>query len=94
MSLLPTFRPRIRMLSDEFVARIIDEAFDVMEKTGLMFENARALDILAEHGQRVDRQAERAYLSRSLVEKANRQRPEEPDDVECQRQRLDGHRRG
>ncbi len=34
MSLLPTFRPRIRMLSDEFVARIIDEAFDVMEKTG------------------------------------------------------------
>lgn len=94
MSLLPTFRPRIRMLSDEFVARIIDEAFDVMEKTGLMFENARALDILAEHGQRVDRKAERAYLSRSLVEKANRQRPEEPDDVECQRQRLDGHRRG
>ena len=70
MSLLPTFRPRVEMLAREFVDRIIDEAFDVMATTGLMFENERALDILAEHGQRVDRDGQRVYLQRGFVEKA------------------------
>ena len=45
MSLLPTFRPRLQMVAPELIDRIIDEAFDVLAKTGLMFENDRALDV-------------------------------------------------
>ncbi len=70
MSLLPTLRPRIEMLSSKFIDQIIDEAFEVNEKLGLQFENPKALGILAEHGQRIDRGKERAYLSRDFVEKA------------------------
>jgi trimethylamine--corrinoid protein Co-methyltransferase len=70
MSLLPTLRPRIEVLSREFIDRIIDEAFEVNATLGLQFENPRALAILGDHGQRIDRARERAYLSRDFVEKA------------------------
>jgi trimethylamine:corrinoid methyltransferase-like protein len=70
VSLLPTFRPRIEVLSKEFIERIIDEAFEVNATLGLQFENPRALALLAEHGQRIDRARERVYLSRDFVEKA------------------------
>ena len=70
MSLLPTLRPRVEVLSPQFIDRVIDEAFEVNATLGLQFENPRALSILAEHGQRVDRASERAYLSRGFVEKA------------------------
>ncbi len=70
MSLLPTHRPRIEVLSREFIDKIIDEAFEVNATLGLQFEHPKALEILADHGQRIDRAKERAYLSRDFVEKA------------------------
>ncbi|MFQ5878038.1 MAG: trimethylamine methyltransferase family protein [Acidobacteriota bacterium] len=70
MSLVEPLRPRLRMLSEEFIDRIIDEAFEVNEKLGLQFEHPRALALLGEHGQRIDRHRERAYLRRDFVEKA------------------------
>jgi len=70
VSLIPTYRPRVQMISDDLVGRIIDEAFDVLERIGLQFENDRALDLLAEHGQRVERSTQHAFLSRGFVEKA------------------------
>lgn len=70
MSLLPTFRPRVQVLSPEFVERVIEEAFEVNATLGLQFENPQALAILAEHGQRVDRAKERVWLSRDFVEQA------------------------
>lgn len=70
MSLLPTFRPRIQMISDDMIDRIIDEAFEVLETIGLQFEHPRALALLGDHGQRIDRENEHAFLSRDFVEKA------------------------
>jgi trimethylamine--corrinoid protein Co-methyltransferase len=70
MTLLPTFRPRVQMIDDALVDRIIDEAFDVLETIGLQFENERAVDLLAAHGQKVDRTAQRVWLDRGFVEKA------------------------
>jgi len=70
VSLLPTFRPRVQMLSDEMIDRIIDEAFEVLSTIGLQFEHPRALALLGEHGQRIDAASERAWLSRDFVEKA------------------------
>lgn len=70
MSLVPTFRPRIQMLSKEMIDRIVDEAFDVLETVGLQFEHPKALALLGEHGQRIDKATERAWLSRDFIEKA------------------------
>ena len=75
MSLLPTHRPRVEMLSQVFIERIIDEAFEVNEKLGLQFEHPKALALLGEHGQKIDREKERAYLSRDFVEKAIQSAP-------------------
>src|SRR5437867_3663720 len=58
------------MLSEELIDRIIDEAFDVLSTIGLQFEHPKALSVLGEHGQRIDRTGERAYLDRDFVEKA------------------------
>src|SRR5882672_5764958 len=58
------------MLSEEFIVRIIDEAFEVLSEIGLQFEHPKALSLLGEHGQRIDAANERAYLSRDFVEKA------------------------
>jgi trimethylamine--corrinoid protein Co-methyltransferase len=76
MSLLPTFRPRLQMVAPELIDRVIDEAFDVLAQTGLMFENDRAIDIFGEHGQRVDRGTQRVWLDRGFVEKAIESAPE------------------
>src|SRR6185295_18719615 len=70
LSLVPTFRPRIQMLSKEMIDRIIDEAFDVLGTIGLQFEHPKALALLGEHGQRIDKASERAWLSRDFIEKA------------------------
>lgn len=70
MSLLPTFRPRIQMVAPEMIDRIIDEAFDVLAQTGLLFENDRAVEIFGEHGQKIDREKQRVWLERGFVEKA------------------------
>jgi trimethylamine--corrinoid protein Co-methyltransferase len=58
------------MLSEEMVDRIIDEAFEVLETIGLQFEHPKALALLGDHGQRIDRASERAWLKRDFVEKA------------------------
>ncbi|HKB08357.1 MAG TPA: trimethylamine methyltransferase family protein, partial [Candidatus Polarisedimenticolia bacterium] len=75
MSLLPTFRPRVQMLSEEMIDRIIDEAFEVLSVIGLQFEHPKALALLGEHGQRIDKESERAWLSRDFVEKAIQSAP-------------------
>jgi trimethylamine--corrinoid protein Co-methyltransferase len=70
VTLLPTFRPRVQMIDDALVDRIIDEAFDVLQTIGLQFENERAVDLFAAHGQRIDRATQRVWLERGFVEKA------------------------
>jgi len=75
VSLVPTFRPRIQMLSKEMIDRIIDEAFDVLGTVGLQFEHPKALALLGEHGQRIDKATERAWLSRDFIEKAIQSAP-------------------
>jgi trimethylamine--corrinoid protein Co-methyltransferase len=75
VSLVPTFRPRVQMLSEELIDRIIDEAFDVLSVVGLQFEHPKALALLGEHGQRIDRGTERAFLARDFVERAIQSAP-------------------
>ncbi len=65
------------MIAPEMIDHILDEAFDVLAQIGLMFENDRALEILGEHDQRIDRENQRVWFNRSLVEKALASAPAE-----------------
>lgn len=75
MSLEPTFRPRVQMIADALIDRIVDEAFEVLQTIGLQFENDRAVEIFAEHGQKVDRESQRVWLTRDFIEKGLKSAP-------------------
>ena len=48
-------RPSVRVLSDELVGRIVDEALALLREPGVRVHNEEALGLLAEAGAEVDR---------------------------------------
>jgi len=63
-------RPTLRLLSDELIRQILAEAYDILEHLGVEVHNPGLLDLLAEHGARVDRATNRAFLPEPLVRRA------------------------
>jgi trimethylamine--corrinoid protein Co-methyltransferase len=68
MIMIAAKRPKLELLSPEFVAKIVEEAYLLLERQGIFVENAEALDLLAAAGMKVDASAARAHLTRKLVE--------------------------
>jgi trimethylamine--corrinoid protein Co-methyltransferase len=68
--MIKTIRPELKFLSREFIQKIIDEAFDILEKQGVFVENQEALKLLREAGMRVDASAQRVHISSRLVEES------------------------
>jgi len=65
-----TKRPLVSLLSTEFIERIIEEAKDVLEKTGVWVENKEGLELLGNGGARIDREKEKAFIPKRLVEES------------------------
>lgn len=65
---MDSLRPGIKMLSDEMIDRIIDEALDVLEKVGVFVESDEAVKLLTDAGARYDRESRRTFFHRELVE--------------------------
>ena len=63
-------RPSMKVLSDELLARIVEEAKDVLEETGVVVYNEEGLKILSDSGARTDPSELKAYIPRNLVETA------------------------
>ncbi len=61
-------RPKIELLSQAFVDRIVDEALTLLERHGVLVENAEALRLLGEGGAAIDKGGQRAYPGRKLIE--------------------------
>ncbi|HSA95363.1 MAG TPA: trimethylamine methyltransferase family protein, partial [Acidobacteriota bacterium] len=70
-------RPKIELLSREFVEKIVDEGLTLLERQGVMVENAEALKLLGDAGAAVDRAGQRVRLGRKLVEDALASTPAE-----------------
>jgi trimethylamine--corrinoid protein Co-methyltransferase len=70
-------RPTLRLLDDALIGRILAEARDLLESLGVEVHNPGLLDLLAEHGARVERGSSRAYLGASLVDRALASAPRE-----------------
>jgi trimethylamine--corrinoid protein Co-methyltransferase len=61
-------RPKLELLSPAFIDKIVDEGFALLERHGIMVENAEALKLLGDAGAAIDRAGQRARLGRTLVE--------------------------
>jgi trimethylamine--corrinoid protein Co-methyltransferase len=65
--MIETIRPKLELLSREFIEKIIEEAYLILENTGIFVENAEALSLLSDAGMRIDDSHQRAFLTPELV---------------------------
>ncbi len=66
--MIPKIRPEIRLLSPELVEKIIQEAYILLEKTGVFVENDEALRLFRDAGMRIETSQQRVFLEASLVD--------------------------
>ena len=65
-----TRKPKLELLSKELVEKIVDEGLTLLERHGVLVENAEALGLLAAAGASVDRASGRVRMGRKLVQDA------------------------
>ena len=63
-------RPKIELLTQEMIDRILDEAFQLMLKPGIKVQSEEARQLLAEAGARIDDANEIAFIPEKIVRKA------------------------
>ena len=63
-------QPRLELLTEEQVDRILDEAFQLLQEHGIKVQSAEARRLLAEAGAQVDEAKQVAYIPESLVRRA------------------------
>jgi len=63
------FRPKLSLLSDEDVERIISGATELLATTGVKIKHQEGLQILSDCGASVDFSAQVAVMPLGLVEK-------------------------
>ncbi|MDH5386045.1 MAG: trimethylamine methyltransferase family protein, partial [Candidatus Aminicenantes bacterium] len=68
--MIPTKRPKLELLSEEFIKKIIEEAYVILEKTGIFVENKEALALLTNAGMIIDSDNQRVFLTTDLVERS------------------------
>lgn len=66
--MIKAIRPQIKLLSEELVKKILDEAYHVLEKKGVFVENKEALSLLAQAGAQIDESSRRVLIKPELVE--------------------------
>jgi trimethylamine--corrinoid protein Co-methyltransferase len=70
-------QPKLILLSDEIIARILEEAYELLLKPGIKVQNAEARDLLAKAGVAIDPKTDVAQIPKSLVQKALESVPRE-----------------
>ncbi|NOT06384.1 MAG: hypothetical protein HOP27_17465 [Anaerolineales bacterium] len=63
-------QPKLTLLSDEIIARILSEAYELLIKPGIKVQNAGARELLAAAGATIDSKTDVAQIPASLVHKA------------------------
>jgi trimethylamine---corrinoid protein Co-methyltransferase len=63
-------RPRLQLLEEKLVDRIVSEALDVLETVGVMVQNDNAVRLLTDHGARLDDATQRVMFPGDLVTEA------------------------
>jgi trimethylamine---corrinoid protein Co-methyltransferase len=63
----PNHQPKITLLSEELIQRVLDEAFILMREHGIKVQAAEALQLLGDSGARIDKASETAYIPEALA---------------------------
>ena len=63
-------QPKLSLLTDELIQRILDEAFQLMQKPGIKVQNAEARGLLASAGAQVDEETFVARIPEKIVRRA------------------------
>jgi trimethylamine--corrinoid protein Co-methyltransferase len=63
-------QPKLSLLNDEVIARIIDEAYQLMIKPGIKVQNAEARQLLGDAGAQVDEETMIVRIPAQIVRKA------------------------
>lgn len=63
-------RPVVRFLSDELIEQIVAEAREILCKLGVKLQNKKVLQLLGEHGARIDLDKEHVWFTQDLIDKA------------------------
>jgi trimethylamine--corrinoid protein Co-methyltransferase len=66
--MIPKIRPEIRLLSPALVDKIIQEAYVLLENTGVFVENDEALRLFRDAGMRVESSQQRVFILPSLID--------------------------
>ena len=66
--MLKTRRPKLELLGNELIKKIIDEAYSILENQGVFIENEDALDLFREAGMEVDAISQRVRITPKLIE--------------------------
>jgi trimethylamine---corrinoid protein Co-methyltransferase len=70
-------QPKLLLLNDELIARILDEAYQLLLKPGIKVNNEEARDLLASAGAQVDLETNVARIPEQIVHKALESTPRE-----------------
>jgi trimethylamine--corrinoid protein Co-methyltransferase len=68
--MIPVLRPKVELLSRDYVEKVIGEALGLLEREGVFVENAEARLLFREAGMPVDETTQRVRLTPHLVEDA------------------------
>jgi len=68
-----SFKPTLRVLSDEQIRELHRATAAVLERTGMKVSHPEAREIFASNGARVE--ADRVFIPRTMLEDAIRQAP-------------------
>ena len=63
-------RPTLRFLSDELIERIVSEARDILCQIGVEINNPSVLQLLADHGARVNPEKAHVLLTNNIIDQA------------------------
>ncbi len=66
--MIKTHRPKLELLSNELIQKIIGEAYIILENQGVFIENEEALALFREAGMKVDTSSQRVQITAQLVE--------------------------
>jgi trimethylamine--corrinoid protein Co-methyltransferase len=67
--MIKTIRPKLELLSRRFIEKIIDEAYEILDRQGIFVENKEALKLFSQAGMKVDKKTHRVHLKRRLIER-------------------------
>lgn len=67
--------PKVSMLSPDDVRLVHEASLEILEKTGVLYDNKAALDVLEAAGQKVDRDRGVAWIKPDLVERCIQSAP-------------------